>query len=207
MQYLIILLEKIKVIAKDMTDNVLIIYADKGFEPFKKPLIFALPVLLVVYAAVYSPLGGKLKNRTMELEKLKLISMHAADYQAAKDSYARYQRRLPLLKDKDDWLSYVMTSTAKTNGIVIDTLSSQAEAEVGNFLMVSREASVTTTYPRLGKWVADMENSPILLKVSEMDLRKDPLTGGVIKVTIKLATIFPRFGGASPGAAAAPAAR
>lgn len=205
MQYLIILLEKIKVVARDMTDNVLIIYADKGLEPFKKPLLFALPVLLVVYTAVYSPLGGRLKSRTQELEKLKLISMHAADYQAAKDSYARYQRKLPLLKDKDEWLNYVMTSTAKSQGIVIDSLSSQAEAEVGNFLMVSREATVTTTYPKLGKWVAEMENSPILLKVSEMDLRKDPLTGGVVKVTIKLATIFPRFGGARPGAAAAPA--
>ncbi|OGS49507.1 MAG: hypothetical protein A3J79_06855 [Elusimicrobia bacterium RIFOXYB2_FULL_62_6] len=206
MPFLVMLFEKVKAMVMDMVDNAVIIYTDKGFEPFKKPVLFASVPLIIIYFLIYSPLGGKLKTRTMELEKLKIISAHAADFQDAKTRYAAYQRKLPLLKDKDEWLNFVMTSTSKSHGIVIDSLSSQTESEVGNFLLVSREATVTTTFPRLGKWIADMENSPILLKVAEMDLRKDPMTGGVVKVTLKLSTIFPRFGAQPQGQAAAPAA-
>ncbi|MBI4802693.1 MAG: type 4a pilus biogenesis protein PilO [Elusimicrobia bacterium] len=199
MPALFILVDKIKAFVIDMTDNIAIIYTDKGIEPFKKPLIYALPLLLILYSAVYSPLGSRVKNRVAELEKLRLISVHAADYQEANTRYTAYQRRLPLFKDKDEWLSYVMTSTAKSQGIEFDQFSAQTESEVGNFLLISREASVTTTYARLGRWIADMENSPILLKVSALDLRKDPMTAGIIKATIKLSTIFPRFGAPAPG--------
>ncbi|MBU2573400.1 MAG: type 4a pilus biogenesis protein PilO [Elusimicrobia bacterium] len=200
MPALIIILDKIKVFVIDMADNLVIIYADKGMEPFKKPLLYALPTLLILYIAVYSPLASKVKNRALELEQLRLVARHSADYQDVKARYAAYQRKLPLFKDKAEWLNYVMTSTAKTHGIEFDQLSAQTESEVGNFLLISREASVTTTYPKLGKWIADVENSPILLKVAEMDFKKDPMTAGIIKVRVKLSTIFPRFGAPAPAA-------
>jgi len=196
MPVLIAILEKIKAFGKDMADNIVIIHADKGIGPFKKPLMYALPTLLILYLALYSPLASRVGSKARELAKLRVIAFHATDYKAAKEKYAAYQRRLPLIKDKDEWLNYLMTSTAKNHSITVDSLSAQTESEVGNFLLISREASVTATYPNIGKWIADMENSPILLKVSEVDLRKDMSGTGLIKVRIKLSTIFPRFGAA-----------
>ena len=194
MPVLMALVNKATVFLKDMLDNVLMIYAEKGIEPFKKPLLFALPTVLIFYAAVYSPLVSRVKTVKNELNKIQLIAAHSADYESAKTKLAAYQRRLPLMRDKDEWLSYVMTSTAKTYGISFDSISAQTESEVGNFLMVTRGVSVTTTYAKFGKWVADIENSPILLKVAEVNLKKDSSHAGVIKVTMKLSTIFPKFG-------------
>ncbi len=189
------LLAKARSFFKDMADNVMIIYGEKGIEPFKKPLMIALPTLLVLYAGVYSPLGSKLSAAKTKLEVLTVVAQYASDYQDAKTRLSAYQRRLPLLKDKDEWLNYIITSTARSYGISFDGVSGQKESEIGNFLVVSREVTVTTTYAKLGKWLAEIENSPIFLRVIELDARRDANNPGTVKVTFRLATVFPRFQG------------
>lgn len=181
---------------KDMLDNVRMIYAEKGVEPFKKPLLFSLPILLVLYSAVYAPLASKLSSRAAGLESRRVIAAHYAEYQDAKARLAAYQRRLPLFKDKEEWLNFLMTSTAKNHGIAFDTLSAQTETEIGNFLLVTREGTVTTSYSDFGKWMAEIERSPITIKVTDANIRKDAGRTGLVKVTLKVSTIFPRFGGA-----------
>ncbi len=190
---------KIGLYLKDMLDNIRMIYAEKGIEPFKKPLLFSLPTLLILYSAIYSPLGSKVSKRAAELENRRIISAHYSDYEDAKTRLAAYQRKLPLIKDKEEWLNYLMTSTAKNYGISSDSLSGQTETEIGNFLLVSREVDVTTTYSNFGKWIAEIERSPITLKVADANIRKDTGRTGYVKVHMKLSTVFPRFGGAPGG--------
>ena len=192
MPVIMALIKKATTFLKDMFDNILMIYAEKGMEPFKKPLLLALPAVLVLYGAVYSPLGSKVRAESNRLKKLQIISAHYADYDDAKTRMKAYQLKLPNIKDKDDWLNNVMTSTAKINGISFDSTSAQTESEAGNFLLVSRVVSVTTTYAQFGRWVADMENSPILIKVADLNLKKDVSRVGVVKIVVKLSTIFPK---------------
>jgi hypothetical protein len=180
---------------KDMKDDILIIYGEKGFEPFKRPLIIAVPSLLLLYAIVYYPLGGRLSLASAQLHSDEVVAQFAGNYTDAKSRLSAYQRKLPLLKDKDEWLNYILTSSARTYGISFDSMGAQRESEVGNFVLVSREVSVTTTYAKFGAWLAEIENSPIYLKVVEMDLHKNLDNPGTIKVTFKLATVFPKFSG------------
>ncbi|MEI7482608.1 MAG: type 4a pilus biogenesis protein PilO [Elusimicrobiota bacterium] len=181
---------------KDMYDNILIIYAEKGIEPFKKPLLIALPAVLMLYVVFYAPRASKVKVDMDQLEKSQIIAAHYADYNDAKTKLAAYQKRLPLIRDKDEWLNYMMTSTAKAHGISFDSIAAQTESEIGNFLLVSRVVSVTTTYVKFGKWVADIENSPMLLKVTEVSLKKDGSRTGVVRINMKLSSVFPKFGAA-----------
>jgi len=189
------LLEKIKSSVKDMMDSVVVIYGEKGVEPFKRPLMMALPVLLGLYALVYSPLSAKLKRSVGENINMTVVAQYAGDYENAKTKLAAYQRRLPLLKDKDDWLNYLITTTAKNSGVSVDSLGAQREIEVGNYMLVSREVTATTAYGVFGKWLAEIENSPIFLRVTEMSLRRDENALGMVKVTFTLSTVFPRQGG------------
>jgi hypothetical protein len=189
------LFRKILAFFKDMKDNVLMIYAEKGFEPFKKPLIIAGPTLLVLYAAVYNPLGGRLSVASKELANAEVVAQFSDSYDDAKTKLSAYQRKLPLAKDKDEWLNFILTSTARNYGIAFDGMTAQVETEVGNFVLVSREVTVTTTYAKLGAWVAEIENSPIYLKIVNMTIHKDLTNPGSVKVSFKLSTVFPKFGG------------
>lgn len=189
------LLEKIKASVKDMMDSVVVIYSEKGIEPFKRPLMIALPSLLCLYALVYSPLSDKLRRAVGEERNMKVVAQYAGDYESAKTKLAAYQRRLPLLKDKDDWLNYLITTTAKSSGVSVDSLGAQRETEVGNYMLVSREVSATTSYGLFGKWLAEIENSPIFLRITEMNLHRDENNRGSIKVSFTLSTVFPKLGG------------
>ena len=185
---------KLSAFLKDMLDNIRMIYAEKGIEPFKKPLLFSVPGLLILYGVVYVPLGDKVRTRALELESRQLIASNYTEYEDAKTKLASYQHRLPLIKDKEEWLNYLMTSTAKIYGIAFDSLSAQTENEIGSFLLVTREVSVTTTYDKFGRWMAEIEKSPIVLRVADATIKKEEGRVGFIKATLKLSTIFPRFG-------------
>jgi type II secretory pathway component PulM len=180
---------------KDMWDNTMMIYGEKGIEPFKKPLIVAVPTLIILYAAVYSPLGTRLSAARSHMESLQVIAQHAGEYEDAKTRLSAYQRRLPLIKDKDEWLNFLITNSAKAYGISFEGMGAQKETEVGNFVVVSRDVSVTTNYATLGKWMADIENSPILIRIVELNMRRDQSNPGLIKVNFKLSTIIPKFQG------------
>lgn len=193
--YIAAILWKVQSFFKDMLDNILLIYGEKGIEPFRKPLIIALPTLLIIYTAVYGPLGRKLDNAAARLRNSETVARYADDYVSGKSQLTAFQRKLPLTKDKDEWLNYIITNTARSYGISFDGVSGQKEIEVGNFLVVSREITVTTTYSKLGKWLAEIENSPIFLRVVELSLRRDEANPRTVKVTFRLSTIIPRYGG------------
>jgi Tfp pilus assembly protein PilO len=179
---------------KETIENAVIIYSEDGIEPFKKSLLTAVPILLVLYAFVYLPLGSKVKALKVALEKRQIVAVYYADYMDAKARLETYQRGLPDPKDKEEWLNVVLTSTTKIHGIVFDAISSQSEAEAGGFQLVSRGVSITTTYDKLGKWVADMEKSPQVIRVVEAEIKKDSAQLGTVKVDIKFSTIFPKYG-------------
>jgi len=189
----------IKSFVRGMADDILMIYAEKGIEPFKKPLLLSIPALLVLYNFVYIPLGDRIRARKSALEQVRLIAAHYEDYSNARTRLAGYKRRLPLIKDKDEWLNYVLTATAKVHGIDFYSLSSQTEIQAGNFLLVARTVTVTITYTKLGKWIADIENSPIFLKVAEVTIVKDPAQTGMLKVTMTISTMFPNPAAAAGG--------
>ena len=182
---------KVKSFFNEMTDTMLAIYAEKGIEPFKKPLLITVPLILVLYVGVYSPLRTKIEWTANEVEKNTALSEGAGDYSDAKTRLAGFQRRLPLIKEKDDWLTGLLTNTAKAHNISFDALNAQTEEEAGNFLMVSKEVQLVTDYATLWKWIADLENSPIYVRIVVLNAEKDPDTGK-IKTMLKLSTIFPK---------------
>jgi Tfp pilus assembly protein PilO len=177
---------------RDMSENVAMIYAEKGMAPFKKPLLVSLVILLGVYNFAYSPMRARIEARSAELDKWRIIEAHYSEYESASDRMRAYQARLPNLKDKEEWLNVIMYSTAKTYGITPDSLAAQTEIKAGNFLLVSRDVSLTTTYAQFGRWLADVENSPILLRVADVKIAKVDGQSGYVRVNLRLSTIYPK---------------
>jgi Tfp pilus assembly protein PilO len=185
------LIDKIKSAVLEMRDDVLVIYSEKGIEPFKKPLLIAAPAILILYGAVYAPSADKYAEKKIEAEHLEAISVHYSEYNDMISRKSELRRRMPLAKDKGEWLSYILTSTSKAHGITFDSLMAQEQQKAGPLLLVSRGASVTSTYEQIGKWLAEVENSKIFLKITELQISRRSAAPGMVKVTIKLSTVFP----------------
>lgn len=180
---------------RGMWDDVLIIYGEKGIAPFKKPLTFALPTLLVLYFGFYGPASNRLRKARNEASNMAVVAQYAEQYESVKHRVGGLQRRLPHVKDKDEWLSFVISNSARKAGVSVDSQSAQRESEVGNYLVVSREVSANTSYHLFGAWLAEIENSPIFLRVTELSLARNDGAPGTVKATFTLSTIFPKVGG------------
>ena len=152
-------------------------------------------MLLVIYVALYSPAGSRLARARGDVTNMTLVAQHAEEYEGVKLRMSGLQRRLPLVKDKDEWLNFVISNSARKIGVSVDSQSAQREAEVGNYLVVSREITATTTYHIFGSWLAEIENSPIFLRITELSMHRDENNPGTVKVTFTLSTIFPKLGG------------
>ena len=189
------LIEKATAYFKDLFANVVIIYGEKGIEPFKRPLVIAVPSLLILYAGIYSPISGKLSRTVKGIDNMTVVSNYAEEYEGVKARVSGLHRKLPLLKDKDDWLSYIINNSAKTAGVSVESQSAQRETEIGSYLVVSREVSTVTTYHKMGKWLAEIENSPIFLVVTDLNMQREDSGAGTVKVTLNVSTVFPRGGG------------
>jgi len=189
------LVAKIKFAVKDMLDNILMIYAEKGITPFKRPLMIAVPSLLGLYALVYSPVSNNFQLAASSEKNMKVVAQFAGDYENAKVRMSGYQRKLPLIKDKDEWLNYLLTSSAKNAGVSVESLSAQEENAIGNYLVVSRDVSASTTYANFGKWLAEIENSRIFLRITKMSLEREKNGLGTVKVSFTLSTVFPKQAG------------
>jgi len=188
------LLQKLKSAVKEMADSILIIYAEKGMEPFKKPLTTAGAVLLAIYVMIYSPISGRVNRAQLEVQNMKVVSQYAGDYESAKMRQYGLQLRLPRNdKDaKDEWLKRIINDSARKVGIAVDSLGAQRENEIGNYVVVSRDVTATLSYSVFGKWLAEIENSPIFLRITTLSLSRNEATPGSLKVQFTLSTIFPR---------------
>lgn len=186
------LIQKIKDTFTEMRDDMIVIHSEKGIEPFKKPLLMAAPVLLILYGAVYGPSSSKLAEKRIESEHLEAVSTHYTEYNDMQSRKNELRRKMPLSKDKGEWLSYILTSTSKSQGITFDALTAQEEQKAGPLLLVSRGASVISTYNQIGLWLAEIENSKIFLKITELQLSRSTGNKDLIRATIKLSTVFPK---------------
>lgn len=184
---------KLKEYAVQMLDEFKIVYAEKGFEPFKKPLLYATPAFLIAYFIIYSPSVKKMESRQREYTELCAISEFYGRYHDAKIKIKNHRSVLPALKDKDEWLNYLLTKTAKEHGIVLDSVSEQKEVDMTEAIMVSREVSFKSDYHTVGKVVSDIENSEIFVKITAFELKKNENNLGKVSVTLTLSTLFAKY--------------
>lgn len=182
-------MSKIKFYLKSLFSDIYSIYLERGFAPFQKPLIFAGGVFLIIYFGLYLPSFSKLKAVKNDWDNINSVVPYYDSYIRYKKEISNYKKMLPNYKDKDEWLDYIIRNTAKNNSIVPETITAQREVELGGGLIVAnKEVTVTASYHDIGKWIADIENAPIFLTISDFNLRKSD--NFMVRVQFKLVTIF-----------------
>ncbi len=183
-------IEKIISFFKNSISEIQATYAEKGIEPFKKPIMYSVPIFLVIYFGFYSPSINKVSTLKDEIARYELLAPLYGDYTNYKNSLSQYKKNLPLYKDKDEWLDYIITTNCKKNGVSPQSIGAQIESELtGGFVLASKDISIEADYFTVGKLVADMENSQIFVKITELNLKKGSVLG-TVSVQFKIATVF-----------------
>lgn len=174
----------------DMQESMQAVYAERGFEPFKMPVLVTLGMCCALYFVLYKPLGPKIDDISYQLDTQRTISESLSEYNDTKASIIGYKKKLPMYKDKDDWLNYLIISSAKELGIEIETLQPQKITESGNFAIASRDVETTLDYNTAGYWVEKLENAPVFLRITSFDLSKIQEAPTMVKLKMTVSTMF-----------------
>jgi len=187
-----IILLKIKKYFKDMFLELSLIYFEKGIDPFKKPAIYGFAAILISYL-IYLPSVSKKDSLKSELRKLEVISRYYDNYIQAKNDLKKYISMLPTLKDKDEFLGYVLNTLASKYKISFSRIDSQKNIDTKfGVIGAYRAVQFSTDYYTLGNFIRDIENYKPFIYISSINIKKseNQTVIGTLDVDLSIGTIF-----------------
>jgi uncharacterized protein YlxP (DUF503 family) len=187
-----IILLKIKKYFKDMFLELSLIYFEKGIDPFKKPAIYGFAAILISYL-IYLPSASQKDSLKTELRQLEVISRYYDNYIQAKNDLKKYILMLPNLKDKDEFLGYVLNTLASKYKISFSKIDSQKNIDTKfGIIVVYRAVQFSTDYYTLGNFIRDIENYKPFIYISSVNIKKseNQTVIGTLDVDLSIGTIF-----------------
>ncbi|MGC8867368.1 MAG: hypothetical protein ACP5PA_04055 [Elusimicrobiales bacterium] len=182
---------EIKIYIKNLFSDVQAVYNEKGAEPFKKPLVISLIVIIALYILYHSS-SSRLSDIKDRIKWIESIKDYYNEYTSSKETIKRYSSKVAAWKDKDDFLNYTLTSIASKNGIAFSSLEAQKEMTFDRVYYVTKQVKFTTTYEKMIKFLAEIETSELFLEISQITISKkeNPNQLGEVDVDLTLGTIF-----------------
>jgi Tfp pilus assembly protein PilO len=176
-----------------MMDDLVAVYFEKGIEPFKKPLIYSSGIILISYLIYFSN-SSKVSLLREELNKMEIISRYYDGYTQSKDQLEKYLKILPSIKDKNEFLGYVLNNTASKYKISFSKIDPDREIKTNltNLYFVSKQVQFSTDYNTLGNFIRDIENNKPFVYISNISIKKSDNQEylGMLDVTLNVSTVF-----------------
>ena len=174
---------------------------EKGYKHFAKPLAMTGTMLAVTYYMVYVHSRDRLQEVRSQLAAARATSTFADAYKDAVAKIRDVSTMMPQLTDRDGWLFNRAVETSQKQGISLGAIGNQVEINTPAFLVLSLPVGASTTYAQFGSWVAELENTPKLLKVTGFRIKKVELDKttlakenlGKCSVELEISTIIPKL--------------
>jgi hypothetical protein len=175
---------------QDYAQYLQVIYLERGFEPFKVPVLAVTGIIFCLYFFMYKPIEPKLMELNDQLETQRAIHESLGEYNETKNTIGDFKKKLPMYKDKEDWLNYIIISTAKEMEIELDSLDPQVLKEEGSFAIASRNLETTVEYDIAGRWIEKLENAPVFIRLTNVTMEKVLEDPAYVKLKMTVTTLF-----------------
>ncbi|MCX5783252.1 MAG: hypothetical protein NTW04_02260 [Elusimicrobia bacterium] len=184
---------KFKLFLSDIGEAMGLAYAvffERGALFFKFPLLVCLGGAFIIYLKLCTPIIRLCDRELGEIKALGVQAANASDYQTYKSAVLAHEKHLPDINVKDDWLTNKIWEACKAEDIVPNAISSQAESNEEDFILVRVDLTAKISFHKLGLLVARLESNPLFIHVETLNLRKDAENIGQALVDIKIGTMF-----------------
>lgn len=159
----------------------------KGAKHFQKQLIIVLVLFLVSYYLIYRPASERLAKVQFQVYSKNALVSVANEYEDIRSRLAPHYGRLPRMSEKNGWLFNQVFALAREDGIQLDSIGSQVEKKIDNFLLLSLNVSMELSYEKLGAFIARLEESKKLLRVAQLGVV--PIEGKISFYKVELTII------------------
>lgn len=184
--YVVMIQDEIQLIASMLRD--------KGRERFGRTLILGVGLPAAAYFLFYGPAKKKFSDLDNRLQTAQTMAANADTYKSLKDNIERAYARLPLPKDRTNWLADTVKEALRAEEIVPSQFNPPVEKETNGIVEQSLTISMSTKFPELMGFLARLETIKPSVYVTSLEVaKKDPKEGEIIarnEVSCTISTII-----------------
>lgn len=181
---------EIKSLLLEFYSPVISVYRERGIQPFGRPLGIAFFLVYVLHTMMYVSARTKVERLTEELAAAEANAKFADEYATQKAQLLSFRSRTPKYNQKDNWLYDAILASAEAHGITLKSISSQNESLVGDFLKLQYTVMADLKWQQIGEWIATLESSKVMMKVTNLEIKKTSTQMGMNQVTIQVTTML-----------------
>lgn len=175
---------------KEDIKNLQILFEERDFKPFLRPIIVILGVFLVVQ---FFNNNAKEKVNTIKkrIEAQQAEAENERDYKDGKIRYQNLLAQLPPADRKNEWILLQVEAIANKLNIK-DSIKYSKGANLNYGIMEISTAVITgeLTYSQVGRLVESIENNPQFLRINKLSLDRKGSSLGKITIRIEIYTAF-----------------
>lgn len=165
-----------------------------NFKLFLKQGIVVL-VIFLLFRYVAGKNAAKVGELHTQLDAIATQQNSEQEYLKNKDILLDLEPRFPDIASKNEWLVGKVLEVFKKGGLSPQVSGQQTEDTSNQtYVAVGLEVKTAAGFDRFAEFVADIENRPEFLKISNFYLKKDTSTSAIgnNEITIQFNTIFPK---------------
>ena len=163
---------------------------DKGANRFGRALALSLALPFAAYLLIYTPAMRKLAHLDDELSRARLMARQADDYNQVKNRLLVAYSKLPLPKDRANWLSDTVKEALRSENIVASQLPAPSEEDVHGIVTQNLSIGMNLKFSELMALLTRLEASKPLIHISRVELTKNSTPLGNNTVNCVFSTVI-----------------
>lgn len=165
---------------------------EKGGKRFGKAFAIAGVMVLLAYVGLYAPPRKKSARLQSEIDAARALSEFGTQYKELRDQLATSYDQLPLMKDREMFLSNAVIDSLKAEGLTPETFQPVREQEQAGLVFQASNIAMPVKFGEFYSWLARLEGAKPLMHLQQVSLDKKSDVIGVNTVQAEITTVIPK---------------
>lgn len=165
---------------------------EKGSKRFGKVLAIAGIMVFLAYAGLYLPPRKKAARLQAEIDAARTLSEFGVRYKELRDQLALSYRQLPLMSDREVFLSNAVIDSLKAEGLTPETFQPVREQEQSGLVFQVSNIAMPAKFNAFYSWLVRLESAKPLMHLQAVSLDKKADAVGHNNVQAQITTVIPK---------------
>lgn len=165
---------------------------EKGAKRFGKALGIAGAAIALTYLGLYAPPKKKSARLQSEINAARTLSEFAVQYKDLRDQLASSYAQLPLMSDKEMFLSNAVIDSLKAEGLTPEVFQPVREQEQAGLIFQASNIAMPVRFSEFYSWLIRLEGAKPLMHLQSVDLTKKSDAVGMNAVQAEIVTVIPK---------------
>lgn len=165
---------------------------DKGGKRFSRAFFAAGFMVFAAYVGVYRPPQMKMVRLERDIRNAKAKAEYSAKFGELREQLGAAYKRLPDMKDREQWLTNSVRDSLTVAGLVTEDLKPVRETEQEGLIYQTASVTLSMKFAEFYDWIMRLEGAQPMLHLQTLEFAKKTQQRGVNGAACEIATVIPK---------------